>query len=127
MIENGGAASKDAAADVDGRSDIERERDEYLETLQRLQAEFENYRKRVARSSEEAAVRSAGSIVVTLLPVLDAFDLARAHLGEGDNVSPEGKALVAGSTLLADTLAREGLERIGCGVELAQAAIDQDE
>ncbi|MGD0056121.1 MAG: nucleotide exchange factor GrpE, partial [Acidimicrobiales bacterium] len=79
VIENGGAASKDAAADVDGRSDIERERDEYLETLQRLQAEFENYRKRVARSSEEAAVRGAGAIVVTLLPVLDAFDLALAH------------------------------------------------
>jgi molecular chaperone GrpE (heat shock protein) len=34
--------------------DIERERDEYLETLQRLQAEFENYRKRVAKSSEDA-------------------------------------------------------------------------
>ena len=45
-------------------------------------------------------------------PVLDAFDLARAHLAEGEDLSPEGKALVAGSNLLADSLAREGLERI---------------
>ena len=44
--------------------------------------------------------------------MLDAFDLARAHLGDGRELSAEGKALVAGSTLLADTLAREGLERI---------------
>ena len=52
-----------------------------------------------------------------MLPVLDAFDLARAHLGDGDELSAEGKALVAGSTLLADTLAREGLERIGVAGE----------
>ena len=53
-------ASEDAVSPVvDERSDVERERDEYLETLQRLQAEFENYRKRVARSSEDAAARGA--------------------------------------------------------------------
>src|SRR5271156_1219379 len=77
---------------VDELSDVERERDEYLETLQRLQAEFENYRKRVARSSEDAAARAAGAIVVTLLPVLDAFDLALAHFESSD--SDEAAALV---------------------------------
>jgi molecular chaperone GrpE len=50
--------------------------------------------------------------VVKLLPVLDAFDLARAHLGEGDELSPEEKALLQAAALLADTLAKEGLERI---------------
>ncbi len=65
------------------RSDVERERDEYLDALQRLQADFENYRKRVARSSEDAASRAAGDLVAKMLPVLDAFDLAAAHFAAG--------------------------------------------
>ena len=89
-----------------------RERDEYREMAQRVQADFENYKKRMLRQQTDHLERAAGDLVSKVLPVLDAFDLARAHLGDGDDVSAEGKALVAGSTLLADTLAREGLERI---------------
>ena len=44
-------------ADADGRSDAERERDEYLELAQRTKAEFDNYRKRVAKETSEAALR----------------------------------------------------------------------
>jgi molecular chaperone GrpE len=90
-----------------------RERDEYLELSRRVQADFENYKKRMVRQQTDNLERAAEDLVTKVLPVLDAFDLARAHLGSGDDVSAEGKALVAGSTLLADTLAREGLERIG--------------
>ena len=90
-----------------------RERDEFRDMVQRVQADFENYKKRMVRQQTDHLERAAEDLVTKVLPVLDAFDLARAHLGDGDNVSPEGKALVAGSTLLADTLAREGLERIG--------------
>ena len=89
-----------------------RERDEYLGALQRVQADFENYKKRMLRQQTEHLERAAEDLVTKVLPVLDAFDLARAHLGDGAALSEEGKALVAGSTLLADTLAREGLERI---------------
>ncbi len=71
------------------------------------------------RQQTEHLERAAENLVTKILPVLDAFDLARAHLGDtgtgpgtGTGLSAEGKALVAGSTLLADTLAREGLERI---------------
>jgi molecular chaperone GrpE len=88
------------------------ERDEYREMAQRVQADFENYKKRMLRQQTDHLERAAEDLVTKVLPVLDAFDLARAHLGDGDDVSAEGKALVAGSTLLADTLAREGLERI---------------
>lgn len=105
------AALDDAVAEVvDERNETERERDEYLETLQRLQAEFENYRKRVAKSSEDAAVRAAGSIVVTLLPVLDAFDLAIAHFENSE--TDEAAALIQARALLLDTLRKQGLERI---------------
>ncbi len=47
------ASSEDDATDAfDDRSEAERQRDEYLDALQRLQAEFENYRKRVARTAD---------------------------------------------------------------------------
>jgi molecular chaperone GrpE len=94
-----------------------RERDEYLDLSRRVQADFENYKKRMMRQQTDTLERAAEDLVTKVLPVLDAFDLARAHLGEGDDLSAEGKALVAGSTLLADTLAREGLERIGVAGE----------
>ncbi|MHB1088364.1 MAG: nucleotide exchange factor GrpE [Acidimicrobiales bacterium] len=104
-------ASEDVTTEVvDERSDIERQRDEYLDSLQRLQADFENYRKRMARSSSDAAVRAVGDVIVKLLPVLDAFDLAQAHFA--NVTTDEAAALVQSRALLLDTLAKEGLERI---------------
>jgi molecular chaperone GrpE len=111
VVENDTVSALDADTDVQGElSEVERERNEYLDTLQRLQAEFENYRKRVAKSSEDAAVRAAGNIVVTLLPVLDAFDLAQAHFE--DSTSDEAAALTQSRSLLLETLRKDGLERI---------------
>jgi molecular chaperone GrpE len=91
------------------------ERDEYLSALQRTQADFANYRKRVLRQQEEQAGRAASELVGKLLPVLDTLDLAVAHLGspEGDDaVSAESEALRQARGLLIDTLRKEGLERI---------------
>ena len=105
-----GAPDNAATAVVDERSDVERERDDYLDALQRLQADFENYRKRVARSSEDAATRGAGNVVVKMLPVIDAFDLADAHFSS--TPSDEADALTQARALLLDALAKEGLERI---------------
>jgi molecular chaperone GrpE len=103
-------SSDDATEAFDDRSEAERQRDEYLNALQRLQAEFENYRKRVARSSEDAATRSTGQMVAKLLPVLDAFDLAQAHFVTSPG--SEAEALDQARGLMLDTLKREGLERI---------------
>ncbi len=58
------------------------ERDEYLTALQRLQADFENYRKRVQRQQEDGLARAEGALITKLLPILDVLDLAQAHLGE---------------------------------------------
>jgi len=100
---------------VDLRSDAERQRDEYLDALQRLQADFENYRKRVLRSADEAAARAAGDLVAKILPVLDAFDLAQAHFGDDAESSEQAAALTQARALLLDALARQGLERIDQG------------
>jgi len=84
--------------------EVVRERDEYLEALLRLQAEFDNYRKRVQRQQSEIFENAASSLVKKLLPVLDTADLALAH-GGGEDVKQ-----VAGA--LFDILSKEGLERI---------------
>lgn len=105
------AALDDAASsEPDELSEPERQRDEYLDSLQRLQADFENYRKRMARLADDVAARVAGDLVAKLLPVLDAFDLAEAHFSSSE--SDEAVALAQAGGLLLDTLAKEGLERI---------------
>ncbi len=104
------SSSDDATEAFDDRSEAERQRDEYLDALQRLQAEFENYRKRMTRVADDAATRAAGDLVVKLLPALDAFDYAHAHFADAE--SDEAKALAQTRGLLLGALAKEGLERI---------------
>jgi molecular chaperone GrpE len=53
---------------------------ELTEALQRLQAEFENYKKRQAQESAEAMSRAKEMVLSELLPALDNFDLAASHL-----------------------------------------------
>ena len=110
-------APEDAGpAEVAGPLEVlARERDEYLLALQRTQADFENYRKQIARRQEEQAARAAQGLVDKLLPVLDTLDLAEAHLNESLDVSADGKALRASRAMLMDILAKEGLERIDQG------------
>ena len=118
-VEGADVGGADAALDVpaeDTRSDVERERDEYLDALRRLQADFENYKKRVERQFDDLSARGAAAIVTSLLPVLDALDLAEDHLlqeklGEGGGAI-ETRALVQARALLLDTLAKQGLERV---------------
>ena len=86
------------------------ERDEYLDALRRLQAEFENYRKRVAKQQADQVAQAAALLVDKLLPVLDTLDLAAEHLGDAE--STDGKALLAASSLLHSVLSKEGLERL---------------
>ncbi len=52
---------------------------ELLGDLQRVQADFANYRKRALRDQQMAADRAKGTVVSQMLPVLDDFDRARAH------------------------------------------------
>ena len=105
------SASVDAESEtVDPRSEIERERDEYRDMLQRLQADYENFRKRVIREADSAAQRASGDLVMKLLPVLDALDLAQAHFVSSQ--SDEAAAISQSRSLLLETLAKDGLERL---------------
>jgi molecular chaperone GrpE len=87
-------------------ADLERvttERDEYLDSLRRTQADFENYRKRAMKQQADQAEGVAARLVEDLLPVLDACDGAIRH-GAAE-VEP------VFATLLG-TLEKGGLERI---------------
>ncbi len=91
------------------------QRDEYLNALQRSQADFANYRKRILRQQEEQSGRAAVELVSKLLPVIDTLDLAVAHLDKTDaegGPSTEGEALRQARAQLLDSLAKEGLERV---------------
>ena len=74
--------------------------------LQRVQAEFANYRRRVERDRQAVAEQALGSVMLGLLPVLDDIDRARSH-GEVEG----GFKLVADG--LETTLTKLGLQRFG--------------
>ncbi|TQL46730.1 molecular chaperone GrpE [Homoserinimonas aerilata] len=80
---------------------------ERLADLQRLQAEYANYRKRVDRDRETNRVLAVADVVGSLLPVLDDLDRAEAH---GD-LSDGAFALIAQK--FRATLERTGLTRVG--------------
>jgi len=79
------------------------ERDGANDARMRLQAEFENYRKRVAKQELDTVSRAAEGIVTKLLPALDAFDAALAM--QVDGIEPIWNSLWG-------VLNREGLDRL---------------
>lgn len=107
--ERGGEAP--ASSPAAALAAAEAERDEYLADLQRLAADFDNYRKRALRDQHAFAARAAERLVAKLLPVLDdlerALDAAEHH---------EEAKVIAGvemtKSALAAALASEGLEEI---------------
>ena len=110
------APSDAAAAGTEGSEDevatARGEAAQYREHLQRLQAEFENYRKRVLREQTQAVDFAARPVILRLLEVLDDFDLALMHAQD----RPDFDRFLHGVELvyakLVDTLRAEGLERI---------------
>jgi molecular chaperone GrpE len=85
---------------------------EYRDHLQRLQAEFENYRKRMTRSQERLVDAEVQRLVQGLLEVLDEFDLALIAAGRQPDFEAFRKGVELVYAKLAETLRAEGLERI---------------
>jgi len=92
--------------------------EEYLSILQRLQAEFENYKKRAERERKEYIEQANRDIVLKLLPVLDNFERAlntggkesKASFNSGFNSFREGITMIY--TQLCKILGAEGLSPI---------------
>jgi molecular chaperone GrpE len=106
-------------ATPDARSDEEVAADTFVELrrlealleertgdLQRMKAEFDNYRKRVERDRTLMAEQAVGAVLVHLLPVLDDIDRAREHEELSGGFKPVAEGIEA-------ALVKLGLERFG--------------
>ena len=101
-------------SDLSQLTQLEGERAELLDTLRRVQADFENYRKRMLREQTALVERATERLVEDLLPVLDSFDGALGSLATPD--TPEAEKVRDGvvgiRTQLVTVLEKSGLERI---------------
>jgi molecular chaperone GrpE len=95
-------------------AEVEKERDERTDDLKRVAAEFDNYRKRVARDHQSLAAHAHERLVKELVPVLD--DLERALEAAADSCDSERERVEDGVRLvhreLQEALAKEGLAEI---------------
>ena len=74
---------KTLTASEQARTEAETLRDQYLDDLKRVAADFDNYRKRVAREQQALVARAHAGLVEAILPVLD--DLGRALEAAGQH------------------------------------------
>ncbi len=88
-------------------AEAEDERDKYLALAQRTQADFENYRKRMARENAAAVDRGVAKVAKELLPAIDHLEIA-LKAAEGHEDVVKGFAMVAEE--LRTALARAGIE-----------------
>ena len=90
---------------------VEAERDEFLDDLKRLAAEFDNFRKRTVRDQESLVARAHERLVKELLPVLDDLERALQAAAEHEEAKlEEGVRLVHRE--LVEALGKEGLVEI---------------
>jgi molecular chaperone GrpE len=118
--ETDGKAEADGKAEQLLEGDVEEllaavtKRDEYLALAQRTQADFENYRKRVARESAAAQERGVARLARELLPALDNLDRALEEAGASASEGTRQDPLLEGVRLvryeLAAALGRVGIE-----------------
>ena len=106
------------------------ERDDYLDTLRRLQADFDNFRKRALRDQDAAAERAGERLVTKLLPVLDTFELAMSHAA-ADGVAVDDSPMAKLHDSLLSALESEGLERLapageGFDPSIADAVVHEE-
>jgi molecular chaperone GrpE len=108
------AAASELEADLAKLSQTESERNEYLDTLRRVQAEFENYRKRVIKEQTALVDRATSGLVEQLLPVLDSFELALKNLDSAgsDDIESVRKGVELVYAELLGVLEKAGLSRI---------------
>lgn len=93
-------------------AEARQEAGEHLDTLQRIAADFDNFRRRVQRDQAENVERASQRVIESLLPTLDSFDAALAY----EPTAPGDERLLDGMrsthAQLLDTLGRTGFEPI---------------
>jgi len=99
-------------------SEARQEAGEQLEMLQRVAADFDNYRRRIERDQAENVERASQRVIESLLPTLDAFDAATAFEPQTPTEQNTLDGMVSTRAQMLETLAREGFEPIPAAGEL---------
>lgn len=99
-------APEDPSASKDARIE------ELTEDLKRLQAEFENYKKRALRDSVERSRSGAEAVVHDILAVLDTFDKALEGIDDTEDLTVLRKGMKGIHRQLLQTLQRQGLREV---------------
>jgi molecular chaperone GrpE len=102
----------DGAGVADDLASAQAEAGQYLDHLRRLQAEFDNYRKRVVKEQTELSELGAMPVARRLLEVLDDFELALMSADDKPDFERFLKGVELVYAKLLDALKAEGLERI---------------
>jgi molecular chaperone GrpE len=102
--------------DIDALRDRLKEKEaeaaEYLDSLRRLQADFENYKKRMLKEQTEFAAAACKDLVVELIPVLDNFERALKAGGQSKDSAAFCKGMEMVHGQLVEILKRAGLDEI---------------
>lgn len=106
----GAPAAPAPAGEEDAVAAVAAQRDEYLDALQRMKAEFDNYRRRAERDRQNASSAAAREVVRGLLPVMDNLERAVAALGDQAEGIVNGVEMVRAQ--LAGVLAGHGVSEI---------------
>lgn len=106
------AAGPDAPDVEPDLASAQREAAEYLDHLRRLQAEFDNFRKRMLKQQTHAVELAAQPVVARLLEVIDDFELALMAAEQQPDFERFRKGVELVYAKLADVLRAEGLQRI---------------
>jgi molecular chaperone GrpE len=108
--------SRDEAGEPSGEEDpaneeerIVEQPEDYLALAQRIQADFENYRKRAAREAAAAGERAKSGLVRELLPIVDNLERALTSAEDGEQHLAEGVRLVHAE--LIAVLERNGIQQ----------------
>ena len=101
-------------ADLDAlAADVARERDEYLELAKRTQADFENYRKRMAAEVQAAGVRGKAELAAQVVGVIDTLEKALEAAGVDAADGPAPKEPLAEGFFLTYRELLAALQRAG--------------
>jgi molecular chaperone GrpE len=103
-------AQPEAAADSEQIARLEAEKQESEERLKRLQADFENFRRRTRQEKEELAAVVTQGLLTDMLPLLDNFQRAMAAEAKDIESFKQGVEMIYKQ--FQDALAKNGLEVI---------------
>ena len=108
--ESADVAVEDVPAEEDRTSELEAQLQEKNDRILRLQADFENFRRRTAKEKEELAAVITQNILTDFLPLLDNFE--RAMAVEQSDVEAFQKGVEMIFTQLREVMEKHGLENI---------------